>query len=499
MSEYVTELRDSDVLFGRGSGPNDHEGNIRFRQYVAARKAEYLSTNHRNTKAKIAREIVDLVISDNGRFLKKMEPEDLRRVGLPEGTDAWMGVDDDTIMEKAKQALRQNTNKKNAAAAASQASLNHQQQPQQQEPQQQQQQHYQQPQQIHHAVDPTLQYTLDDLEPIPIGNTSSTTTTTTTTPTHVLRPSQISMPPPALITGSNWQLPRQEYSPAMHSQMPNVQYSTGMGMRIPSSNAYPENDDMMPYVPSGMMRTSGPTVRPHQPGPLPVNEVSVSNLPASEAPLRNSLSGSLTVGENMESMDIAQLMSSFQSTKISDDGRKMTMSTETMGTIEPMTLSGGSMADMSIATMNSSTFSILKNEDSSPMGLNVAGPPPIAKMPSGGSSTFDARSSLNSAGTTMSKQLTSDSSLSVDLTSSIRSNASGTFTPNAKRTSGGLAGVKEEDNEPLPVDVNNSLGSTALSVLKGMVMSTDDVLNEAGADYLTDSQETTKKEMSRTD
>ena len=50
--EFVTELRPCDVLFGRGSGPNDHEGNIRFRQLVAERKQEYLATNHRQTKAK---------------------------------------------------------------------------------------------------------------------------------------------------------------------------------------------------------------------------------------------------------------------------------------------------------------------------------------------------------------------------------------------------------------------------------------------------------------
>ena len=107
---YITELRPTDVLFGRGSGPNDHEGNIRFRQLVAERKEEYLATNHRQTKAKIAREIVNTIVNDGGRFLKKVEPADARRLGIPKGIDAWIAVDDDTVMEKAKQALRQNTN-----------------------------------------------------------------------------------------------------------------------------------------------------------------------------------------------------------------------------------------------------------------------------------------------------------------------------------------------------------------------------------------------------
>jgi len=69
--QYVTELRASDVLFGRGSGPNDHEGNVSFRALVLERKAEYMATNHRQTKAKIARDIVDIVYNANGRFLKK--------------------------------------------------------------------------------------------------------------------------------------------------------------------------------------------------------------------------------------------------------------------------------------------------------------------------------------------------------------------------------------------------------------------------------------------
>ena len=108
---YITELTASDVLFGRGSGPNDHEGNIRFRHLVAERKQEYLATNHRQTKAKIAREIVNTILEDRGRFLKKVEHFEARRLGIPKGVDAWIIVDDDTVMEKAKQALRQNTNK----------------------------------------------------------------------------------------------------------------------------------------------------------------------------------------------------------------------------------------------------------------------------------------------------------------------------------------------------------------------------------------------------
>ena len=78
---YIMALSANDVLCGRGSGPNDHEGNIRFRQLVLSRKAEYLSTNARQTKSRIAQEIVYHVkfrVNPQGRFLKKLEADTLQ-------------------------------------------------------------------------------------------------------------------------------------------------------------------------------------------------------------------------------------------------------------------------------------------------------------------------------------------------------------------------------------------------------------------------------------
>ena len=86
---------------------NDHEGNIRFRLLVNERKGEYLATNHRQTKAKIARDVVNHVLALNGRFLKKVEAADAKFRGIPKGVDAWLLADEEMIMEKAKQALRQ--------------------------------------------------------------------------------------------------------------------------------------------------------------------------------------------------------------------------------------------------------------------------------------------------------------------------------------------------------------------------------------------------------
>jgi hypothetical protein len=111
-AQFVTVINANDVLFGRGSGPNDHEGNIKFRDMVAKRKGEYMSTNHRQTKAAIAKEVVGSVFQVQGRFLKRLEAAELQKLGFPSSTEIYQIVDDNTVMEKAKQALRQNREKR---------------------------------------------------------------------------------------------------------------------------------------------------------------------------------------------------------------------------------------------------------------------------------------------------------------------------------------------------------------------------------------------------
>lgn len=124
-SEYVRTPQRYDVLFGRGSGPNDHEGNVLFRSLVKERKAEYMATNHRQTKATIAHEVVEHIRLKSGRFLKKADVKDLRRLGLDEDDEVWCRVPEKQIMEKAKQALRQKeetitSDNKKASPAATQ-------------------------------------------------------------------------------------------------------------------------------------------------------------------------------------------------------------------------------------------------------------------------------------------------------------------------------------------------------------------------------------------
>ena len=111
---YVTELRDEDVLFGRGSGPNDHIGNVTFRAFVAERKYDYNTTNQRAQKGQIAKEVIDKILTDcKGKFLKKLETNEAYELGLNKGSSQcktfYEVVTDEAAIEKAKQALRQNT------------------------------------------------------------------------------------------------------------------------------------------------------------------------------------------------------------------------------------------------------------------------------------------------------------------------------------------------------------------------------------------------------
>lgn len=113
---YVVNLNKFDVLSGRGTGSYDHPGNHTFRQLVEKRKREYLSLNNRdiNSKNLIANEIAEEVRSMGGRFLRIARKEE-------RGNDVIMlfdYVDEDTVLEKAKQALRQNRAKFIAATKA---------------------------------------------------------------------------------------------------------------------------------------------------------------------------------------------------------------------------------------------------------------------------------------------------------------------------------------------------------------------------------------------
>jgi hypothetical protein len=88
-------ILENDVLFGRGGATNNHEGNRRFRAFVADHQAEYLEARKKD-KARISRRIVHLVRERGGRFLRRDDE-----------TGLWVEVGDKKAIEKTSQALRE--------------------------------------------------------------------------------------------------------------------------------------------------------------------------------------------------------------------------------------------------------------------------------------------------------------------------------------------------------------------------------------------------------
>ena len=90
-----------DVLSGRGGGINMHEGNAQFREWVRVRKNDYNLAVNKTEKTRVAREVIDLVVSQDppGRFLQR-EPGS----GL---NGWWIELDEERVMAKTSQALRE--------------------------------------------------------------------------------------------------------------------------------------------------------------------------------------------------------------------------------------------------------------------------------------------------------------------------------------------------------------------------------------------------------
>lgn len=103
------EVTVNDVLCGRGRGPANHPGNIRFRDIVGQRRATYLMCKDRKVKAQICNDIVKAVQSSNppGRFLKQTTVMSLLDGSGGGSTKAWMPIGDAKARMKTGQALRE--------------------------------------------------------------------------------------------------------------------------------------------------------------------------------------------------------------------------------------------------------------------------------------------------------------------------------------------------------------------------------------------------------
>jgi hypothetical protein len=109
----VTELNDNDVLLGRGTGPNNNQGNVKFRIAVERLRLPYTSTSSRKMKNRIVRKTIHAVKAKDGRFLNKLRKGHIKKLGMPDKA-TYEVASDGVAVEKAKQALRYICYKKDA-------------------------------------------------------------------------------------------------------------------------------------------------------------------------------------------------------------------------------------------------------------------------------------------------------------------------------------------------------------------------------------------------
>lgn len=104
--DTVSILNSHDVLFGRTSYTISYQGNVLFREMVNSRKADYMATGRHQAKKEIAMSIFDSIRNNGGRFLRPLEEEATGRA-KGDGVLAWKVADENTAMQKIKQALRE--------------------------------------------------------------------------------------------------------------------------------------------------------------------------------------------------------------------------------------------------------------------------------------------------------------------------------------------------------------------------------------------------------
>jgi hypothetical protein len=103
----VYKVTSNDTLMGRGAAVIGNEGNRRFRKLIQKYKTQYDSTRVRQEKDSIARKIVDTITDRGGKFLKKIEtPKQAEFYNVPAGKSAWVVVNELVVLQKVKQAFR---------------------------------------------------------------------------------------------------------------------------------------------------------------------------------------------------------------------------------------------------------------------------------------------------------------------------------------------------------------------------------------------------------
>mmetsp|Transcript_106517 Transcript_106517/g.159349 ORF Transcript_106517/g.159349 Transcript_106517/m.159349 type:complete len:369 (-) Transcript_106517:125-1231(-) len=111
--KVLHDLGPYDVLLGRGTGPNENQGNVRFREILKDTMGKYTRPGYAMSKAQIAREVLDQVQARNGNFVRKLgkgesgvipspsEPYNSRSKNF-----LYVIVPDSVAIEKTKQSIR---------------------------------------------------------------------------------------------------------------------------------------------------------------------------------------------------------------------------------------------------------------------------------------------------------------------------------------------------------------------------------------------------------
>jgi hypothetical protein len=103
---FMTELGKDDVLLGRGTGPNEHEGNVRFRILVSEIAKSTDWTREDNTKAKLARKVIATIEARGGRFVRKHTRGEAISMGKGGSANLFMVVPYQVAVDKTKQSFR---------------------------------------------------------------------------------------------------------------------------------------------------------------------------------------------------------------------------------------------------------------------------------------------------------------------------------------------------------------------------------------------------------
>jgi hypothetical protein len=110
--ELVSELFSHDVLLGRGTGPNEHQGNKHLRSIVAKFQKDYDKSPSRKGRHEVAMKTLREIKKNKGRFLERAASAN---AGAANDEDSSTGnpvyyfvVDDKKAINKIKQAFRYN-------------------------------------------------------------------------------------------------------------------------------------------------------------------------------------------------------------------------------------------------------------------------------------------------------------------------------------------------------------------------------------------------------